>query len=111
MAKNPDKEPQQPPVPGADQKNQAGATTEQLRSKVGTGARDEALEADIANRFTYHAPKEGQPEVYTAIRDFARQYAIMIARYTPKSREQSLALTHLEETVFWANASIARAKS
>ena len=27
---------------------------------------------------------------------------------TPKSREQSLALTKLEEAIMWANASIAR---
>jgi hypothetical protein len=63
---------------------------------------------DLQNRFTYHAPKEGQPERYVLIRDAARQLAELITENTPASREQSLALTKLEESVFWANASIAR---
>lgn len=86
------------------------AEADKLRKSTGLGRRDEELEKDIAHRFTYHPPQPGQPEIYTAIREIAKQYAILIARYTPKSREQSLALTHLEETVFWANASIAREK-
>lgn len=59
-------------------------------------------------RFTYHAPKDGQPEKYKRIRDTARDVAIMLIDLTPASREQSLALTKLEEVVFWANAAIAR---
>jgi hypothetical protein len=34
--------------------------------------------------------------------------AYHIKAETPASREQSLALTHLEDAVFWANAAIAR---
>ena len=63
---------------------------------------------DIDNRFTYHAPKPGQPAVYETIRDLARQYAHRLNELCPESREKSLAITHLEEAVFWANASIAR---
>ena len=62
----------------------------------------------IENNFTYHAPKEGQPERYVALRDYAKQFAYLIAENCPESREQSLALTNLEQAVFWANAAIAR---
>ena len=64
--------------------------------------------ADLVNRFTYHAPREGQPEIYKAIRDKALLFAQHIDSVCPESREKSLAITHLEEVVFWANASIAR---
>ena len=59
-------------------------------------------------RFTYHAPKEGQPAIYTALRDKAKDLALHFAEVVPPSREQSLALTKLEEAVMWANAGIAR---
>ena len=64
--------------------------------------------SDLVNRFTYHAPKEGQPKRYEDLRDYALGFAKHIVNQTPSSREQSLALTHLEEAVFWANAAIAR---
>lgn len=63
---------------------------------------------DLANRFTYHPPKPGQPEAYQVLRDQAHAFAKTIVANCPPSRELSLAITHLEETVFWANASIAR---
>ncbi len=63
---------------------------------------------DLENRFTYHAPKEGQPSIYESIRSNAHNYAIYLDSVCPDGREKSLAITHLEEVVFWANASIAR---
>ena len=62
----------------------------------------------IENNFTYHAPKEGQSEKYEALRAKAKEFASLIVEVTPRSREQSVALTELETAVFWANASIAR---
>lgn len=62
----------------------------------------------IDNAFTYHAPKEGQPEKYQAIRDKAKELAYLLDWLVPDSREKSLALTKLEECVMWANAGIAR---
>lgn len=59
-------------------------------------------------RFTYHAPKDGQPARYEQIRYDARQFAELIDRTCPESREKALAFTKLEEAVMWANASIAR---
>lgn len=63
---------------------------------------------DLANRFTYHAPLPDQPERYTVLRGEAKGLATRILALTPPSREQSLALTKLEEAIFWANAAIAR---
>jgi hypothetical protein len=62
----------------------------------------------VIRRFTYHAPKGDQADRYTELRNFARQFALHIVNNTPPSREQSLALTKVEEAVMWANASIAR---
>jgi hypothetical protein len=64
--------------------------------------------ADLQNRFTYHAPKPDQPARYVALRDQAKALAEQIVALTPPSREQSLAITKLEEAIFWANAGIAR---
>lgn len=62
----------------------------------------------IENNFKYHAPKEGQPEKYIAVREKSKELAILIDKVCPNSREKSLAMTKLEEAVMWANASIAR---
>lgn len=62
----------------------------------------------LHNIYTYHAPKDDQPERYEAIRAKARELAELIEESCPDSREKSLANTKLEETVMWANASIAR---
>lgn len=64
--------------------------------------------AQIEHNYTYHAPKAGQPERYTQIREKAKELAHLIADVTPVSREQSLAHTHLETAVMMANAAIAR---
>lgn len=62
----------------------------------------------IENNFSYHSPKNGQPEKYTALREKAKELAYLIDEMAPDSREKSLAMTKLEECVMWANASIAR---
>lgn len=62
---------------------------------------------DIENTFTYHKPKDDQPERYTKIREKAKELAYVISEETPMSREQSLAFTHLQTAVMFANAAIA----
>ena len=62
----------------------------------------------IENSFTYHAPKEGQSEKYEHIRAKTKELAYLIDELCPNSREKSLAMTKLEESSMWANASIAR---
>lgn len=66
------------------------------------------MDSKIENNFTYHAPKDGQPEKYQAIREKAKELAYLIQNLVPPSREQSLAITKLEECSMWANAGIAR---
>jgi len=63
---------------------------------------------DIEKNFSYHAPKNNQPERYEKIRYKAKLLAAYIDENCPDSREKSLAMTKLEEAVMWANASIAR---
>lgn len=63
---------------------------------------------DLDNRFTHHPPKGDQAIRYGRIRMDAKQFALMLNELAPDSREKSLALTHLEEAVMWANAAIAR---
>lgn len=61
----------------------------------------------VERSFTYHAPKDGQPERYVAIRDKLKEAALLIVELTPVSREQSLAITDLEAAGMWANKAIA----
>jgi hypothetical protein len=62
----------------------------------------------LNNNYIYHAPKEGQPEKYQALRDAAKKLAELINETCPESREKAVAFTQLETAMFWANASIAR---
>lgn len=62
---------------------------------------------DLEKTFKYHAPTTGQPERYQAIRDKAKELASLIQGTTPISREQSTALTNVQQAVMWANAAIA----
>lgn len=63
---------------------------------------------DLSKRFTYHAPKGDQASRYELIRSRGRELAEYINQACPDSREKSLAVTHVEEAIMWANASIAR---
>jgi hypothetical protein len=63
---------------------------------------------ELIKRFTYHPPLAGQKERYAYIRARALEFAAAVVANTPASREQSLAITHLEDAVMWANAAIAR---
>lgn len=66
------------------------------------------LHERVNRDFEYHPPRGNQPELYTEGRRWAREFAHFIVDVAPASREQSLALTKLEEVVFWLNAAIAR---
>jgi hypothetical protein len=62
----------------------------------------------LENDYTYHPLKDDQIARYQAIREKALKFAYFLVASTPQSREQSCALTHLEEVVAYANAAIAR---
>lgn len=63
----------------------------------------------VANAFVHHAPlDDSQTERYGAIRQAMRQLAEQLIQDCPESRELSVALTRLEESMMWAIAAIAR---
>lgn len=72
---------------------------------------DSLSDAEIQNRFTYHRPEGDQPKRYEKLREKAKELAYLIRDLCPDSRERSLAMTDLESSVMWANASIARHKA
>lgn len=65
---------------------------------------------DLKRRFQFHpADDENTKAAHQAVRDICLEAADAILEETgPSSREQSLAITKLEEAMFWANAAIAR---
>jgi len=65
---------------------------------------------DLNTRFTYQRPTEDTIPKFEVLRNTGKAFAELIVECCPPSREQSLAITKLEEVIFWANASIARKK-
>jgi hypothetical protein len=57
--------------------------------------------------FKYHSPTGDQPQRYEAIRAKAKELAKLINTSCPESREKALALTYIQQSTMWANASIA----
>ncbi len=57
--------------------------------------------------FTYHPPKGDQAQRYELMREQAKNLALSFATACPPSRELSLAITHLQTAVMFANAAIA----
>lgn len=67
------------------------------------------MNPQIENNFRYHAPSDEQIQKYHEIREKAKELAYLFEDCSPmKSRELSLALTNLEQAVFWVNAGISR---
>lgn len=65
---------------------------------------------ELDRRFDYHSP-EGDPwkiERHQLVRQTLKEAAMVVNGATPEGREQSLAITKLEEALLWANAAIAR---
>jgi hypothetical protein len=64
---------------------------------------------DIANRFMFHAAsRKEKADEHASARQSCRRLADHLNDLLPDGREKSLAITHLEEVMFWANAAIAR---
>jgi hypothetical protein len=67
---------------------------------------------DVIHRFTFHpATTQEKRDDHAGVRTTIGQAAMDVDMMTPPGREKSLALTKLEEAMFWANAAIARAAS
>lgn len=95
-------------TPGATPPITAGAAF----TGAGTGKRPQLTKtekdlAELDNIFTYHAPHGTQTMRYEHLRTMAKMFSRSILNNCPPSRERSLALTSVQQTVMWANAGIA----
>lgn len=64
---------------------------------------------DLENRFSFHPTNSSlKQEAHQSVREEALEFAKFIRNVVPPGREQALAITNLEEVMFWANAGIAR---
>lgn len=62
---------------------------------------------DIENIFSYHAPKDDQPEKYERIRTAAKALAHVIVDNVPTGADQTASIRKLREAVMTANAGVA----
>ena len=65
-------------------------------------------EKEIDHRFKLHSCNEHLVENMANIRSKAAEFADLIGYLCPDGLEKSIAVTKLEEVMFWANVSIAR---
>lgn len=65
---------------------------------------------ELAHRFQFHpADSDNRKLAHEGVREVLLKAADEIVELTgPECREQSIAITKLEEAMFWANAAIAR---
>ena len=67
----------------------------------------EQEEQRIEYLFTYHPPKDDQPQKYEAIRGAAKEFGLILLRNTVPGADQEAMIRQLRETVMTANASVA----
>jgi len=63
---------------------------------------------EIAHRFRHYTPDADRALLHTTVRAECSYLGYQLAETLPEGREKSLAVTALEEVMFWANAAIAR---
>jgi hypothetical protein len=64
---------------------------------------------DIEHRFAFHAATTDEKrDAHTSVRQHCRRLADHINETCPDGREKSLAITAIEEAMFWGNAALAR---
>ena len=63
---------------------------------------------EVAQRFEFHpADTREKQEAHEIVRDLYGGLAKFVENEVPQGREQSLALTALQESMMWCNAAIA----
>lgn len=63
---------------------------------------------DIQSRFTYHPSNEEKDKKYQQLRLQFLNLAILMDELCPDSREKSLAMTDLENSLMWIDKGISR---
>jgi hypothetical protein len=64
---------------------------------------------EMIKRFRHHPPRDERTvHHHETVRAACLHLAKTVERFVPAGREQSLALTQIEQAMFWANAGIAR---
>jgi hypothetical protein len=67
------------------------------------------MSADIEHRFGFHAANTDEKKMdHSSVRYNSQKLALFFEEKLPSGREKALAITKLEEAMFWANAAIAR---
>jgi hypothetical protein len=67
------------------------------------------LADELERRFTYHAPRTPERAAeHDAVRQSHLALAKQMAALLPEGREKALVVKSLEESMFWANAAVAR---
>jgi hypothetical protein len=66
---------------------------------------------ELMARLSHHTMDETQVAASTEVRAAAKELAATIVNAAPPGRETSLAVTHVEEALMWANKAIARGES
>jgi hypothetical protein len=65
------------------------------------------MSEEVANRFRFHPATPDTGQVHDAVRLHHGDLAEWIEENVPDSRERSLALTSLQESMMWCNAAVA----
>ncbi|MGC5343658.1 DUF7681 family protein [Streptomyces sp. DT171] len=66
--------------------------------------------ADIEHRFAFHAATTDEKRnAHATVRAACHGLAELVDQLCPAGREQALAVTKVEEAMFWANAALSRA--
>ena len=56
---------------------------------------------------SYHPLKGDRAELHEALREAAKEYAEILDKLTPPSREKAVAFTNLQDSLMWGNAALA----
>lgn len=67
----------------------------------------QATQDKLNNWFTYHPPQGDEGDRYTAIRAAGKEMAEKLCELCPESADLTVAIRHIRDAVYSANASIA----